>query len=75
MLNENELSELIKGSRENEYCEFKEAYCNFNNEKLFESCVAISNVKGGFLIFGVTDKKPRRIIGTNAYQNINKIKK
>ncbi|MCX6750169.1 MAG: hypothetical protein NTZ83_01815, partial [Candidatus Pacearchaeota archaeon] len=30
--------------------------------------------KGGKLIFGVTNKVPRTVIGTNAFQNINKIK-
>lgn len=39
--------------------------------------VAIANEKGGYLVFGVTDKRPRQIVGSQAFatpEAINKIK-
>lgn len=32
-------------------------------------CVALSNENGGYLILGVTDKRPRRIVGTQAFES------
>ena len=37
-------------------------------------CVALANEKGGHLILGVTDKPPRKVVGTNAFPNIGEIK-
>ena len=47
--------------------EFKEAKQNFHFDKLVEYCVAIANEGGGKVIFGVTDLRPRRIVGTSAF--------
>ncbi len=46
--------------------EFKEAKHNFHFEKLVEYCVALANEGGGKIVFGVTDQRPRRIVGTAA---------
>lgn len=48
--------------------EFKEAKQNFHFEKLVSYCVALANEGGGQIILGVTDKRPRRIVGTNAFR-------
>ena len=34
---------------------------------LCEYCVALANEGGGKIILGVTDRRPRRIVGTAAY--------
>jgi len=47
--------------------EFKEASQNYHFEKLVDYCVALANEGGGKIIFGVTDRRPRRIVGTAAF--------
>jgi ATP-dependent DNA helicase RecG len=47
--------------------EFKEAKQNYHFEKLVEYCVALANEGGGKIILGVTDRRPRRIVGTAAF--------
>jgi ATP-dependent DNA helicase RecG len=47
--------------------EFKEARKTFHFEKLVEYCVALANEGGGKIIFGVSDRRPRRIVGTAAF--------
>jgi hypothetical protein len=47
--------------------EFKEAKNNFHFEKLVQYCVALANEGGGKIILGVTDLRPRRIVGTTAF--------
>lgn len=54
------------GVREGEGLEFKEAKHQFNLEKLVDYCVAIANERGGRIILGVSDKMPRRVVGTAA---------
>ena len=36
-------------------------------------CVALANERGGHLIMGVTDRSPRRIVGSNAFASANEI--
>ena len=47
--------------------EFKEATHNYHFDKLVEYCVALANEGGGKIILGVTDKRPRRIVGCTAF--------
>ena len=47
--------------------EFKEAKRNYHFNKLVEYCVALANEGGGKIILGVTDRRPRRIVGTAAF--------
>lgn len=53
--------------REDEHLEFKEAKNNFHFEKLVDYCVALANERGGTMVLGVTDKRPRRVVGTQAF--------
>ena len=53
--------------KENQNLEFKEAKRDFDSRKLFRYCVAIANEGGGHLILGVTDKKPREVVGSQAF--------
>ena len=52
---------------EGERIEFKSALNNFHFEKLVDYCVALANEGGGKIILGVTDRRPREIVGTNAF--------
>jgi ATP-dependent DNA helicase RecG len=49
--------------------EFKEAKDSFSLEKLLQYCVAIHNELGGKLILGVSDKHPRKVVGSSAFKN------
>lgn len=68
------LNRWLATPQENEHLEFKEAKKSFEYINLLRYCVAISNEKGGHLILGVSDKLPRKIVGTNAFSNISEIK-
>lgn len=59
---------------EDEHLEFKEAKNQYNTEKLIRYCSALANEGGGKMVLGVTDKKPRRVVGTNAFAELNDIK-
>ena len=52
---------------EGERIEFKTASNNFHFEKLVDYCVALANEGGGKIILGVTDRRPRSVIGTAAF--------
>jgi ATP-dependent DNA helicase RecG len=59
---------------ENEHLEFKEAKLQYDKEKLLGYCVAISNEGGGHLVLGVSNKPPRKVVGTTAFPNVGQIK-
>ncbi len=65
-----ELNRWMSSPREGENLEFKEAKNQFDLTKLFRYCVAIANEGGGKLILGITDKPPRKIVGSKAFQDI-----
>jgi len=54
---------------ETQNLEFKEAKTQYDNRKLYKYCVAIANEGGGFLVLGVEDKPPRRIVGSTAFND------
>ena len=64
------LASLLALPAETEWVEFKEAKTSFDLDKLGEYFSALSNeanLKGqrcGWLVFGVTDRLPRKIVGT-----------
>jgi ATP-dependent DNA helicase RecG len=47
--------------------EFKSASGGFHFDKLAEYCVAIANEGGGQIVLGVTDRRPRTVVGTAAF--------
>ena len=60
---------------EGENLEFKEAKTRFDSGKLTRYCVALANEGGGHVVFGVTDKRPRKIVGTRAFQSLSALKR
>lgn len=54
---------------ENEQLEFKEAKNRFDFEKLVKYCCALANERGGYIILGVSDAKPHRVVGSRAFEN------
>lgn len=74
---EEKLAEWLAAPVETEHLEFKEAKQSFDTTKLLRYCCAFANEKGGHLILGVTNKPPRRVVGTQAFPSesaINGIK-
>lgn len=66
MTTPDELRDLLaapEGSR----IEFKSAAGGFHFEELVKYCVALANEGGGRMVLGVTDKRPRKIVGTTAF--------
>ena len=61
-------------SREDEHLEFKEARNKFDFEALVKYCVALANEGGGKIILGVTDKLPRRVVGSRAFSDLERTK-
>jgi len=54
---------------EDQRLEFKEAKAQFDNNKLYRYCVALANEGGGYLLMGVEDQPPRRVVGTYAFRD------
>jgi ATP-dependent DNA helicase RecG len=61
-----ELQRLMS-AMEGENLEFKEAKQSYQFDKLLKYCAALANEGGGKIILGVSDQRPRRIIGTHAF--------
>jgi ATP-dependent DNA helicase RecG len=60
--------------KEDEHLEFKEAKNHFDFEKLVKYCAALANEGGGRIILGVTDKRPRRVVGTQEFRELERTK-
>ena len=77
MITVDALRQWLSTPAENEHLEFKEAKQQFDTTKLLRYCVALANEGGGHLILGVTDKLPRRVVGSHAFasaSSLNEIK-
>lgn len=47
--------------------EFKAAKGGYQFDDLIRYCVAVANEGGGKILLGVTDRRPRRVVGTTAF--------
>jgi len=54
---------------EHQRLEFKEAKTQFDNQRLYEYCVALANEGGGYLLLGIGDTPPRPVVGTAAFSD------
>jgi ATP-dependent DNA helicase RecG len=59
--------ETLLNAKEGENLEFKEAKSSYHFDTLVQYCAALANEGGGMVILGVTDKRPRRVVGTRAF--------
>lgn len=62
------------GGREDEHLEFKEAKRHYDFEELVRYCAALANEGGGRMILGVTDARPRRVVGSQAFADLERTK-
>jgi len=58
---------VLLDSAERSRVEFKAASGGFHFEDLVKYCVALANEGGGEIVLGVTDKRPRQVVGTSAF--------
>lgn len=63
-----DLDALLALPEENEHVEFKAARSSFHFDKLVDYCVALANEGGGRIVLGVSDRPPRRVVGTAAFE-------
>ena len=68
-----QLQEWLNAS-ENEHLEFKEAKNNFHFDKLVKYCAALANEGGGSIVLGVTDTRPRQVVGSQAFAGLERTK-
>ncbi|MGH9930562.1 MAG: ATP-binding protein [Pyrinomonadaceae bacterium] len=63
-----ELESLMDVPAEHENLEFKAATASggIHSDRILKYCVAISNEGGGKLILGVSNERPRKVVGTQA---------
>jgi ATP-dependent DNA helicase RecG len=60
---------------EGEHYEFKKAAKNYHFGKLVKYACALANYGGGKIIFGITDKRPREVFGSMAFEQPERTKK
>lgn len=60
------MEELLEG-KEGEQIQFKEAKSRFDAGEAARCCCALANCGGGRLVFGITDKRPRQVVGSAAF--------
>jgi ATP-dependent DNA helicase RecG len=65
----NEILQLPEGAN----VEFKEAKNKFGFDELVKLAVAIANTGGGVIVLGVTNKRPRKVVGTSTFSEPGKI--
>ena len=58
----------LLASPEGSRVEFKSASRGFHFEDLVKYCVALANEGGGGIVLGVTDRRPRQVTGTRAFE-------
>ncbi len=62
------------GESESERLEFKQASKDYDSKKLARYCAALANEGGGHVVLGVSDRKPHRITGSQAFADLGKEK-
>lgn len=60
------VEELLE-AKEGESIQFKEAKNRFDSGEAARCCCALANCGGGELVFGITDKRPRQVVGSSAF--------
>jgi len=61
-----DISSLLE-AKEGEQVEFKRAENTFEFDELAKYACALANRGGGCVVLGITDKRPRQVIGSRAF--------
>jgi ATP-dependent DNA helicase RecG len=59
---------------EHEHLEFKEAKGSYQFDKLMKYCAALANEGGGLFVLGITDRRPRCVVGSSAFSDLERTK-
>ena len=62
-----EIDWLLK-AKEGENIEFKEAKASYSFDELAKYACGIANRGGGYVVLGVSNKRPRQVVGTSAFE-------
>ena len=57
----------LLNATEGEHYQFKEAKNRFSFNDAAQCCCALANCGEGKLVFGITDKRPRQVVGSMAF--------
>ena len=68
------VEELLE-AKEGENVQFKEAKNRFDMSEATRCCCALANCGGGKLVFGITDKRPRQVVGSQAFEQPERTRK
>ena len=68
------IKELLNAKEGEEY-QFKEAKRRFDSVEATHICCALANCGGGKLVFGITDKRPRQVVGSAAFDQPERTRK
>ena len=61
------IEELLKAP-EGEHYQFKEAKNRFDFTEAVKCCCALANSGGGKFVLGISDKRPRSVVGSAAFE-------
>ena len=75
MLNSTMTIEELLNAKEGEQYQFKEAKNRFDAGEAARCCCALANCGGGKLVFGISDKRPRKVVGSNAFEQPERTRK
>lgn len=67
--------EKLLNAKEGEHYQFKEAKKRFDFGEAARCCCALANCGGGKLVFGITDKRPRSVVGSSAFDQPERTRK
>ena len=74
-MREYNIVEELLNAPEGEHFEFKEAKTRFDSNEAARYCCALSNCGGGKLVLGITDKRPRKVVGSKAFDQPERTRK
>ena len=75
MLNTPMTIEELLEAKEGEQYQFKEAKRHFDSNEAARCCCALANCGGGRLVFGISDKRPRKVVGSEAFDQPERTRK
>ena len=67
MLNSLVTIDGLLNAKEGEHYQFKEAKRRFDSDEAAQICCALANCGGGMFVLGITDKRPRKVVGSEAF--------
>ena len=75
MLHNSMTLEELLNAKEGEEIQFKEAKRKFDSGEAARICCALANCGGGKLVFGISDERPRKVVGSAAFDQPERTRK